>query len=145
MALLLPLGLLRLLAAVTVLLTLLAIIPVVMFGVPADEPPSPVRRKIVRALTSSAARALLVIAGYFWIPVTRAPPSAHQPTPAVVIGNHASYIEILYVMAHYDVTFVAKAEVRRQVAGFMEKRGDQLRLGMAPDGSSGVGVLHFLR
>ena len=30
--------------------------------------------------------------------------------PAVIIGNHASYVEILYVIAHYDVTFVSKIE-----------------------------------
>lgn len=65
---------------------------------------------MVRVLASSAARALLFLAGYWWIPFHRVS-AGPQPTPAIVIGNHASYIEILYVMAHYDVCFVAKAEV----------------------------------
>lgn len=62
-ALLLPLGLLRLLLAVVVLLLVGILIPLAMVGVGPQEAPGPLRRQVVRVLAASAARTLLFLAG----------------------------------------------------------------------------------
>eukprot|EP00500_Bicosoecida_sp_ms1_P013527 CAMPEP_0203823236 /NCGR_PEP_ID=MMETSP0115-20131106/48624_1 /ASSEMBLY_ACC=CAM_ASM_000227 /TAXON_ID=33651 /ORGANISM="Bicosoecid sp, Strain ms1" /LENGTH=384 /DNA_ID=CAMNT_0050732271 /DNA_START=58 /DNA_END=1209 /DNA_ORIENTATION=- len=63
------------------------------------------------------ARALLFFYGYWWLhedyvvadPVAR----AAQPLPAVVVSNHMSFIEVLYITARYGCCFVSKAGNRK--------------------------------
>lgn len=63
------------------------------------------------------ARCLLFCYGYWWLHETYAvrDPAARaaQPYAAAVVGNHVSFIEVLYITARYGTCFVSKAGNKR--------------------------------
>ncbi|KAI4366388.1 hypothetical protein MLD38_022272 [Melastoma candidum] len=77
------------------------------------------RRKVLVGSGRVLARLMLVVFGFYWIPVTHRsrtedPSKAQQreeQRPGAIVSNHVSYIDILYHMSSSFPSFVAKRSV----------------------------------
>ena len=123
-------ALVRLAVGVAALLVTFLVLRIAILGadVRSDVPLPAWRRGVIRAATVCVARILLFCLGYMWIRRevvdevggAAADASAPAPSPRIVIGNHVTFIEVLWVIAHHDVSFVSKVEnLRLPIVGPM--------------------------
>jgi hypothetical protein len=98
MLLMLPVAIVRLLLAALVLLALAAVCAVLVHGVSADAPLGPTQRRVLRVLTSSTARILLVLSGFWCVTIV-----------ARLVAHHVACLRLLWAARHHASRRAASA------------------------------------
>lgn len=116
---LLGVPLLRLLLLALVVLAVVLVSNVAMLGFQREHPRSgakcvlPAWRRWLAAPVPLLARVGLFVAGYYWIPVTapRGFDRRHRSLPRIIVSNHISFVDGLFLLSYLAPSIAMKAEV----------------------------------